>query len=209
LKNLEKLTVKTVSANKQLSISKFLPHVLIVSGGIGLAASFVIMLEKLTLLQNPTYLPSCSLNPILSCGPIMSSPQAGVFGFPNPIIGLVTFPLVVCVGVGMLAGAKYKRWYWLLFNLGTLLGFVFVLWLIFQSLYVIGALCLYCIVVWVVTIAAFWYTTLYNLQAKNIQLPKSVQGTADFKIRHHVNFLLLMYLLILLLIIGRFWTNLI
>ncbi len=35
---------------------------------------------------------------------------------------------------------------------GTLLGTVFVHWLIFQSLYRIGALCPYCMVVWAVTI---------------------------------------------------------
>jgi hypothetical protein len=35
---------------------------------------------------------------------------------------------------------------------GTTLGVVFIHWLIFQSLYVIGALCPYCMVVWAITI---------------------------------------------------------
>ena len=44
------------------------------------------------------------------------------------------------------------RWYWAGLAAGTLLGTVFVHWLIFQSLYRIGALCPYCMVVWAVTI---------------------------------------------------------
>lgn len=41
---------------------------------------------------------------------------------------------------------------------------VFVHWLIYQSLYVIGALCPYCMIVWVVTLPIFWYVTIANLQ---------------------------------------------
>ena len=37
-------------------------------------------------------------------------------------------------------------------------------WLIFQSLYVIGALCPYCMAVWAVTIPICWYVTLHNLE---------------------------------------------
>ena len=44
------------------------------------------------------------------------------------------------------------RWYWAGLATGTLLGTAFVHWLIFQSLYRIGALCPYCMVVWAVTI---------------------------------------------------------
>ena len=36
-----------------------------------------------------------------------------------------------------------------------MLGVVFVHWLIFQTLYVIGALCPYCMVVWSVTVPLF------------------------------------------------------
>ena len=39
--------------------------------------------------------------------------------------------------------------------IGTVLGAALVHWLIFESLYRIGALCPYCMVVWVVTVAAF------------------------------------------------------
>jgi len=41
-------------------------------------------------------------------------------------------------------------------------------WLIFQSLYRIGALCPYCMVVWVVTITVFWNVTLHNLTREHL-----------------------------------------
>lgn len=93
----------------------------------------------------------------------MDSPQASAFGFPNPLIGIAAFAVVVAVGVALLTGYRPPRWVWSGLQLGVTFGVVFVHWLVFRSLYRIHALCPYCMVVWVVTIAIFWYTTLHNL----------------------------------------------
>ena len=53
-----------------------------VGGAIGLLAAAVLLIEKVALLKDPTYVPSCSINPILSCGSIMQTSQAEAFGFP-------------------------------------------------------------------------------------------------------------------------------
>ncbi|MFE1786264.1 vitamin K epoxide reductase family protein, partial [Streptomyces sp. NPDC059506] len=78
---------------------------LVIAGALGLLASWVITEDKVKLLQDPDFKPGCSLNPIISCGNIMQSDQASVFGFPNPMIGLVGVGLVVGFGVGGGAGA--------------------------------------------------------------------------------------------------------
>ena len=49
---------------------------------------------------------------------------------------------------------ELPRWVWLGLNLGALFGFGFAIWLITQSLYVIGALCPWCMVVWAATMTA-------------------------------------------------------
>jgi uncharacterized membrane protein len=85
----------------------------------------------------------------------MATPQASAFGFPNPLIGIVAFSVVVVTGVLAVGRTALPRWYWLGLAVGTLLGAVFVHWLIFQSLYRIDALCPYCMVVWTVTIPLF------------------------------------------------------
>ena len=46
-------------------------------------------------------------------------------------------------------------------------AFAFVCWLIYQSIFALGTLCPWCMVVWTVTIPLFWAVTLYNLKAGN------------------------------------------
>lgn len=124
----------------------------LIAGIVGLTASATLTIEKISMLKNPAYRPSCSINPVLSCGSVMVTPQASVFGFPNPLIGIAAFSVVVVTGVLAVAKIELPRWYWVGLMAGTGLGALFVHWLIFQSLYKIGALCPYCMVVWSVTI---------------------------------------------------------
>ncbi len=142
---------------------RLLPWLLLIGGAIGLLAAGVLTVEKIALLRDPTYVPSCSINPVLSCGSVMTKPQAEVFGFPNPLLGIAGFAVITTVGAALLAGAAFRRWFWIGLQVGTTLGAVFVHWLIFQSLYRIQALCPYCMAVWAVTIPIFWYVTLHNL----------------------------------------------
>ncbi|GLZ50393.1 vitamin K epoxide reductase family protein [Actinomycetospora sp. NBRC 106378] len=142
--------------------------VLLVGGLVGLVVSIVLLIEKLDLLANPDYVPSCSIDPVLSCGTIMKTWQASLLGFPNPVIGLVAFPLVVVTGTLVLAKVELPRWYWQAFQVGALAGVAFVHWLIAQSLVVIHALCPYCMVAWVAVLAIFWFTTMHNLREGNL-----------------------------------------
>ncbi|MFD4410162.1 vitamin K epoxide reductase family protein [Streptomyces sp. NPDC058251] len=137
---------------------------LVLTGAAGLLASWVITLDKFKLLEDPHFVPGCSLNPVVSCGSVMKSDQASAFGFPNPMLGLVAYGIVICVGVSLLAGAAFPRWYWLTFEGGCLFGIGFVSWLQFESLYRIGALCLWCCLAWLATILLFWYVTSFNVR---------------------------------------------
>lgn len=186
---------------------QYFAWMLVVLGLVGLVASFILTIERIELLKNPEFIPSCNINPLLSCGSIMKTPQAAAFGFPNPLIGIMSFPLVITAGVVLLAGGKLKKWFWQLFNLGTLLGLLFVHWLIYQSVFNIGALCIYCMVVWTVVIPIFLYTTLWNLNQGNCKTPKACRSTVAFANRHHASILLVWYLLILGTILVQFWDR--
>lgn len=194
-----------VKPEKRLTLARFLPWLLVIGGVIGLICSFIIMFEKLSLLQNPSYTPSCDLNPVISCGSVMASDQSHAFGFPNPILGLIAFPVLITTGMAMMAGAKFKRWYWTGMEIGALLGVAFVHWLFFQSVYRIGSLCPYCMVVWVVTITTFWYVTLYNIQLNFTKIPEKYENIAVFVRKHHVDILMVWFLIILALILKHFW----
>ena len=177
-----------------------LSWLLLVGGLIGLAASFVLTVEKIALVEDPDYVPTCSLNPVLSCGSVMKTAQAEIFGFPNSLLGIVGFAVVTATGAALLAGARLARWYWLGLQAGATLGAVLVHWLVFQSLYRIGALCPYCMVVWTVTIPIFWYVTLHTL-ATAFRRP-----VAPVLARYHTVVLTLWFAGVTALIANRFWT---
>ncbi|GAA1025768.1 vitamin K epoxide reductase family protein [Virgisporangium ochraceum] len=180
--------------------------VLTVTGLIGGLAAFVLMVEKVALLRDPDYTPTCSINPILSCGSVMTTSQAEAFGFPNPLIGVAAFPVVVTTGVAVLAGLRLPRWWWLGLQAGAVFGVGFVHWLFFQSVYRIGALCPYCMVVWVAMIVLFCYTTLYTLDRGHLRVPARWRGAVDAAARVHTA-IPVAWLLILTALIGEaFWS---
>ncbi|GAA0464963.1 vitamin K epoxide reductase family protein [Streptomyces stramineus] len=154
---------------------------LVITGAMGVLASWVITLDKFELLKDPDFVPGCSLNPIVSCGNIMKSEQAEVFGFPNPMLGLVCYGAIIAIGLALLSGARLPRWYWLGMQAGTLFGVGFVTWLQYQSLYVIGSLCLWCCLAWVATIVMFCYVTVQNLRSGFIPAPEGLRrGLLEF-----------------------------
>lgn len=196
----------SLKTTKQSStLARIMPWILLIGGTIGLICAFIIMYEKIELLQNPHYTPPCNLNPIISCGSVMASKQAAAFGFPNPFIGLVAFPVLMALGVVMLTGSKLKRWLWWAIGAGSLFGVGFVHWLFYQSVYHIHALCPYCVVVWIVTITTFLYTVLYNLELSRAQLSSRWQKIADFLRKHHLDILVLWLLIITGFILKHFW----
>lgn len=185
--------------------SRGLAWLLLVAGLLGLVASFVLAVEKYALLADPEYVPTCSLNPVLSCGPIMASPQAEAFGFPNPLLGIAGFAVVAATGAALLAGARLAGWYWAGLQLGATAGVIFVHWLIFSSLYRIGALCPYCMVVWAVTIPVFWYVSLRNATAASGRWRPAAARTVHGARSLHGVVLTLWFLLIAAAILQRFW----
>lgn len=131
-------------------------------GVLGLFASFELLTEFIRTLQTPAYIPNCNLSKIVSCGPNMGSWQGSLLGFSNTIIGIAGFMAPIFVGVAVLAGAQLHRWFWRCYMIGVSAALVFVTWLQYQSLFGLGTLCPWCIVVWIATIPLFW-VTLFTL----------------------------------------------
>ena len=152
---------------------------LIIAGAIGWWAAFSLTMERLHLLENPDAILGCDISPLVQCGKNLESWQGSVFGFPNPILGLTGWVAPIVVGVAILAGARFARWFWWLFEAGVALAFVFVIWLIGQSIFVLGTLCPWCMVTWVVTIPMFYAVTLHVLRSGIIPAPRGIRNGAD------------------------------
>lgn len=192
-------------AKSKNNLQNNIAYILIIAGIIGLIASFIITLDKFKLLENASFHPACDLNPVISCGSVMQSKQGSAFGFPNPFIGIGAFAVLITIGMGIKAGAVFKRWFWLGLEFGTIFGIFFIHWLFFQSVYRIHALCPYCMAVWAVTITSFWYVTLYNIDQKNIVLSENLKKPYKWIRRHHLDILILWILIIAGLILKHFW----
>lgn len=190
---------------QRLTLDKVLPWLLIIGGIIGGLCSLALVYDQIKIWQNPSYQPACSLNPVVSCGNVISSRQGEVFGIPAPFFGLIVFSVLVTVGTALLAGAKLRRWFWQGLALGALGGVAFALWLFWLSMYRIHALCPFCLVVDIVVYTLAWYLLLYVLDKEFIRLPKRLARTGTFARRHHLDILLAWFIALIVLILNHFW----
>lgn len=194
-----------VFSGEEITLKKALPFILIIAGVIGTAAAFALTYDKIQILKDPAYQPGCNINPIFSCVSVMETEQASLLGVPNPIFGLMGFTALTTLGFLLVAGAQLKKWSWQAIQIAATGGVIFMHYLFFQAVYRIGAICPWCFVVWVVTIPAFWYITLFNLREGYIQLPTRIRGVNPLLQRNHGNILVLWYAMILGVILYEFW----
>ncbi|GED99883.1 hypothetical protein nbrc107696_03300 [Gordonia spumicola] len=178
------------------SVSPVAAWVLLITGVLGLAAAAMLTIERIELLINPQASLSCNFNPIISCGSVMTTEQARFFGFPNPILGLPAFAVIITTAVLAIGRVNLPRWYWIGQTIGASLGWIFVHYLIFQSAFRIGALCPYCMVVWTI-VPIIWALSLSRA------LPDSKLGRS---VREWITVLLPVWYIGVLCVIGvKFW----
>ena len=114
----------------------------------GFIASFLLTIDKIKILKDAQFNPSCNINEVLNCKSVMLSKQAEVFGFPNSLIGIGAFAIFIAVAVAILGDVNFPRWFINIALGGTILGVIFSHWLAYQTTFEIGALCPYCMVAW-------------------------------------------------------------
>ncbi len=194
------------------------PYILLSLSLIGLVASSILMNDTVKLAANPNVELPCNINPFISCADVASKWQSHVFGFPNPILGIISFSLLFGLSLALIyhiipyengaGGAPFnpfkKRYFWTLVNWGALASVLFVLWFAYQSIFVIGSLCIYCMTVWAVTWPIFLYTTLWNIKENHFSLKKIAKGLDGFVENHHFFLLGIWYVLIALAIFLQF-----
>lgn len=137
-----------------------------------LLAAFVLSVESIEIAKNPDAKLSCSVNLILNCATVAAHPTSTMFGFPNPFLGLMTEPIVITVAIAGLAGVRFPRLFMFTAQVFYTLGLLFALFLLYTSMFVIGALCPWCLLVTLTTILVWFAITRYNLREDNLYLPK-------------------------------------
>lgn len=162
----DKLTTLFTKKPTTTAHTKNIAFGLMLAGGLlALLAAFTLTLDKFRLYEDPNSVLLCSINVVLNCSTVMQTWQSHVFGFPNMVIGLMAYSVVVTIAVLGLAKVKFPRWFLIAANIGFLLGLSFSYWLFFESVYVIAILCPWCLVVTASTTVIF--STMLHINLKD------------------------------------------
>lgn len=151
----------------------------IIAGAVGWFASFKLLTEHIKTLSDPAYVPDCAVSILVTCGPNMDSAAGSLFGFTNGIVGVAAFTAPIFLGFALLAGARFRAWFWLVYQLGLLGGFVFVVWLQYQSMFHLGTLCPWCMVIWAAMIPLWWVGAFWPYSSGHVSLSERSRSTAQ------------------------------
>ena len=168
--------------SKQDKRQKIAEISLLTGAGVGLLASFILSIETLVLAKTPNTVLGCDLNAVISCSSVAQHWSASLLGFPNSFIGLMALPVMVTIGVALLAGTKFPRWFMFAAQIGVSIGFIFALWMFYMSFVEIGMLCPWCLTLDVGMLLIFGGMTRYNILTGAIagkKLKKFVQNDYD------------------------------
>jgi uncharacterized membrane protein len=124
-----------------------LPHAIL-----GLIAAFALTVEKLTRAENSGQSAACDVNLLVQCSANLDSWQGSLFGFPNPLIGLMGWPVVISLLVLSLAQVSLPKWILKGLSVGMVGAYAFILWLMYVSFWQLGTLCPWCMATWFSTI---------------------------------------------------------
>jgi len=152
-----------------------------------LVASFVLSVDAIRLAENPNTSFSCDINAVISCGTVGASWQASLLGFPNAFLGLVFEPIIITLAVSALAGVRFPRVIMAAAQGVYTIAIAFAYWLFYQSMFEIGALCPWCLLVTLATTLVFFELTYVNIRDNNLFLPARVQRVAEAAIRANVD----------------------
>ncbi|MGA0901999.1 MAG: vitamin K epoxide reductase family protein [Candidatus Nanopelagicaceae bacterium] len=182
-----------------LATRRFTGIVMLIGAVSGFIASFLLTIDKLKLLKDANFVPSCNISETLDCKSVMLSKQAEVFGFPNSLIGIGSFAIFIAIAVALFAEVQFPGWFWKIALTGVALAVIFSHWLAYQTTFVIGALCPYCMVAWFGTFLILSSVLQELLRIKSANTEDFAQKASVEKIN---GFMPLFHILWLGLVIG-------
>jgi uncharacterized membrane protein len=113
----------------------------------GMAATTLQLVDRIALAENPATSLVCDINAVLSCGSVLGTWQARVLGVPNALVGLAVFAVFASAALGLVLRSRPSRAYLAVLEAVAVVMLAFTLWFLWQTTFVIGALCLYCTVI--------------------------------------------------------------
>lgn len=185
-------------------IDRIYAYVLSVGGTLGLIAMTWQASERVHMLKYPNLSLSCTLNPVIDCSGVLGNHLAAIMGFPNAFLGMIFFAILATSGLMLLSGGAFMSWYRHFVMAVSLVLILFSVWFFGVSLYILGKICIFCVVGWIVSVPIFWYGLLFYLQSVSGKLQAKTKRFTQFGLRHHVDVVVLVYVVMLILFFARF-----
>jgi uncharacterized membrane protein len=162
--------------------NRWLFIIVLIAGFLALLGAFVLSVDAIELIKNPSVSLSCDINSVISCGTVGKTTYASMFGFPNSFIGMMSEPLFIVFAIAALMGVKFPKKFMFGLQLASVFALVFAAYLFVIGTYFIHALCPWCLTVDVATIAMLFAVTRYNIKEGNLYLSRNL----DKKVRKFV-----------------------
>ena len=166
--------------------------IMLIASTVALFVSFILAADTLKLARNPGQKLNCDVNAVLSCSTVAESWQAEIvkfagLSFPNAFFGIAAESVFVTIAVIGLAKVAVPRWFATCTWLGGLAALAYSYWLTTQSLFVINALCPWCLALMFSTTVQFMSlshatVTVQDLPAKNTGLRKYYRLNFDLMV---------------------------
>lgn len=148
----------------------------LLSSAVALFASFVLAAETLQLARHPASRLSCDINALVSCSTVAQSWQSefvrlGTLPVPNAFFGIAAESVFVTLAVIGMTGAALPRWFNVSSWVGGLFALIFAYWLFIQSMFVIKALCPWCLTLMFATTIQFMALTHATVTVRRLPSP--------------------------------------
>lgn len=178
MSNMKNLIAFFTHNDKKIRDNRWIFLSMLIGAALSLVAAFVLSVESFHLAKNPDAQLSCSVNVVVNCATVAKHPSAEMLGFPNSFFGLMAEPIVMTVAIAGLVGIAFPRRFMFAAQIGYTLGLIFALYLFYLSMFVIGALCPWCLLVTASTTFVWFSITRYNIRENNLYLPRKFQQAA-------------------------------
>lgn len=143
---------------------KLLYGVVTLGAAVGFLASYLQMLEKITLLKNASANLACNISSVFNCSNILNAHQSSVFGFPNSLLCISFFAVTMSAGLVGWTGAQIHPKLRLIYQALGIFFIGFGFWYFWQSIFNIGSICIYCLFCYggVLAVSGAWFRLNYR-----------------------------------------------
>lgn len=151
--------------------------VMLFFSAVALVTSLILSAETLALARAPKKLLSCDLNRVVSCSRVSQAWQAevvkfGELSFPNAFFGIAAESVFVTIAVIGMIRVCVPRWFATCTWIGGLCVLLYAYWLFSQSMFVIHALCPWCIVLMFSTTVQFIALSHASVSTQNLLITR-------------------------------------